>query len=126
LNLTKRACGSPGCRNITRNKFCEEHQIDFDKKHKQLQQKYDKERSVQHGKDYDSEWRKVRLIKLAQDPLCEDCLRFGITEPAVMVHHIKSIEERPDLRLIMSNLESLCNNCHEVKPSTIKRRWGRG
>ena len=31
---------------------------------------------------------------------------------ADMVHHIKSREDHPELSLTLSNLESLCNACH--------------
>lgn len=30
-----------------------------------------------------------------------------------MVHHKQTIEDRPDLRLDLSNLESLCDSCHQ-------------
>ena len=31
---------------------------------------------------------------------------------ADMVHHVIPVEERPDLALNLSNLRSLCNECH--------------
>ena len=33
-------------------------------------------------------WTKVRLIKLAKDMWCEDCLKADKVTPAVDVHHI--------------------------------------
>jgi 5-methylcytosine-specific restriction protein A len=48
-----------------------------------------------------------------QDPCCEDCLP-RIT-PAVDVHHIRKIADAPELRLVMSNLMSLCKPCHSVR-----------
>lgn len=33
---------------------------------------------------------------------------------AEMVHHRLPIEQRPDLRLDITNLESLCNQCHAI------------
>jgi hypothetical protein len=34
-----------------------------------------------------------------------------------MVHHIMTIEEAPELRLVWENLMSLCEACHDVKHS---------
>lgn len=56
---------------------------------------------------YDGAWRKVRAQFLAAHPRCVEC---GAT--AAEVDHIKSIAERPDLRLKWSNLRSLCKSCH--------------
>jgi len=63
---------------------------------------------------YSNDWQKVRKIKIKQDPLCEICARVDIDRVASIVHHIKPIETHPELRLVMSNLMSLCNDCHEA------------
>lgn len=56
-------------------------------------------------------WRRIRDVKLSQDPLCERCLRKRrpLTTPAVLVHHKDGNEFNND----SSNHESLCNSCHE-------------
>ena len=45
---------------------------------------------------------------------------------ATMVHHIIPRSERPDLELVLENLISLCDSCHEArhpeKRSKIKRK----
>ncbi len=72
---------------------------------------------------YDSAWRKVRAIKVKKSPVCERCLKRGVYVPIEVkrgghygvVHHIKSVEEYPELRLKLSNLESLCFECHEAE-----------
>jgi len=56
---------------------------------------------------YDSTWEKVRAMKLAQDPYCNRC-----GKPGEDVHHIKTIATHPDLRLDLTNLETLCHSCH--------------
>lgn len=61
------------------------------------------------------EWRKIRLIKLAQDPLCEDCKKKGELTPAVAVDHIVDLKDSPWLCLVLSNLRSLCVSCHSRK-----------
>lgn len=64
-------------------------------------------------------WRAQRERALARDlGVCQECLRrfnAGDTikvQRATMVHHIIPREERPDLELELSNLESLCDKHH--------------
>ena len=68
-------------------------------------------------------WRKLRLVKLGQNPLCERCLKRGEAVPADTVHHVVDLAAEPDLGLVLENLESLCANCHS---SETKRRQMRG
>jgi len=72
--------------------------------------------SSQRG--YDGKWRRLRALKLKRNPLCEECERLGRVVPATMVHHIVPIEQDPTLRLVWSNLMSLCEACHDVKHSS--------
>ena len=64
-------------------------------------------------------WQKARRARLMMDNgLCQECMRRfeaggSSPRPATMVHHIIPISRRPDLRLDLSNMESLCNECHE-------------
>jgi 5-methylcytosine-specific restriction endonuclease McrA len=67
--------------------------------------------SVERG--YDSVWNRVRKIKADLSPLCESCLIKNIERPMNVVHHIKTIEQYPELRLVLQNLLSLCTPCHE-------------
>lgn len=77
-----------------------------------------------HKQGYDRKWRKVRAVKLARYPVCERCLvTTGQVTHAVLVHHIKPVKQYPHLRLVMSNLQSLCNACHEA---ITQRGGGRG
>jgi 5-methylcytosine-specific restriction enzyme A len=61
-----------------------------------------------------TEWRKLRAIKVAENPLCEECLKKGILTPTKEVHHIKDISDIPTLEnaLNYNNLMSLCKPCH--------------
>lgn len=59
-------------------------------------------------------WRRVRRQALERDHyLCQECLRHKRFTRATEVHHKKPAEEYPELALTLSNLESLCWNCHE-------------
>jgi len=57
-------------------------------------------------------WKRVRALKLAQDPLCEDCRERGVVRPAAQVHHLEPVVRRPELAFVMENLRSLCVPCH--------------
>ncbi len=67
-------------------------------------------------------WRRLRVMKLARDPLCEDCRAHGRGEPAVQVHHVEGLAERPDLAFAWSNLASLCTRCHALREGEARRR----
>lgn len=59
-------------------------------------------------------WRRLRLLALQRDHyLCQACLRRKKITPATEVHHVKELEDFPELGLDLSNLESLCWYCHE-------------
>jgi 5-methylcytosine-specific restriction protein A len=59
-------------------------------------------------------WKLKRLERLARDNyLCQRCKKRNLLTPATMVHHIKPLEDYPELALEIDNLISLCNNCHE-------------
>lgn len=59
-------------------------------------------------------WRKLRKVKLEQDPLCEECLKKGIHTPAKVADHIVSINQG-GAALDIANLQSLCDRCHNIK-----------
>jgi 5-methylcytosine-specific restriction enzyme A len=63
---------------------------------------------------YDHEWRKLSESKRKLDPLCEECERKGFSTAAESVHHVVPIRLAPHLRLVWSNLMSVCNECHEL------------
>ena len=64
------------------------------------------------SRGYDATWRRLRRMKLARDPLCEECKRAALYTVAIEVHHKQGLAEGGE-RLSMANLESLCRACHE-------------
>lgn len=61
-------------------------------------------------------WKKKRAAILARDGyLCCECRKYGRRRDAVTVHHIKHVDEYPELAYVDSNLESLCQACHNKK-----------
>lgn len=66
-------------------------------------------------------WRALRILKLQNNPLCEECLKNDRITPSVEVHHVQrfmsgsSIEQIKFLGFDYSNLLSLCESCHQNK-----------
>lgn len=106
-----RPCAHPGCSQLVSAGYCAQHADLHRQRDRYRRNSYPRESRQARG--YDRQWERVRKAKLQRDPLCEDCLRADVVRPAVLVHHIESIEDRPELRLHMSNLRSLCFGCHE-------------
>ncbi|WP_210090674.1 HNH endonuclease [Paenibacillus turicensis] len=69
------------------------------------------------------EWRKCREMILIRDHyLCQSCLKKGIIKSANTVHHIKQLEDYPELALEPTNLESICPACHNHEHPEKGRR----
>lgn len=67
-------------------------------------------------------WRRLRKLALQRDHgLCRLRLGPDCTRYATEVHHIKPVEDYPELALDLDNLISVCHSCHEK----TKRRKGR-
>lgn len=59
-------------------------------------------------------WRRIRQMALARDHyLCQECLKRKRIKTATEVHHMQPLEDFPELALELSNLQSLCWDCHE-------------
>lgn len=63
-------------------------------------------------------WRRLRLLKLSRQPLCERCEEQGRIRPATEVHHRVPVEqgrnyaEKQALAYDLNNLCPLCHDCH--------------
>ena len=58
-------------------------------------------------------WEKLRASVLRRDGyLCQECRRYGRMKQAQTVHHIKHLDEYPELAYDPKNLQSLCLQCH--------------
>lgn len=75
-------------------------------------------------------WRKLRALKLAADPLCEQCLEEGRTVVSSDVHHKVSFMSTDDpvrrkyLAYDFDNLQSLCKQCHQKIHNYDKKEVG--
>lgn len=63
-----------------------------------------------------SDWKITRIQALNRDNNeCQRCKAEGKFSRAESVHHIKHLKARPDLALELTNLVSLCNECHNLE-----------
>ena len=139
----KRPCKSPGCRVlIDEGSYCPEHG-----------RQTDKQRGTPAQRGYDTDHRKLRLLCFQRDAwrcvecgwepdIVADCRRFELGDPPVekVLHELRArlnrgerhlhadhrvpIAVRPDLRLVLGNLQTLCDQCHNRK--TRRERRGPG
>ena len=100
-------CSKPGCRALIpvgSGGLCEDCRKAKHRDYNKRQRDQDAQGFYNSGR-----WRKVRLMKLKQDPLCEICrpeIVLGTT-----VHHIKEIKDGGDPYDI-DNLQTVCASCH--------------
>ena len=106
---------------LTTYTYCPDCQLIQDAKKQAYRQKQD-HRPSPRKRGYDTAWDKARSWQLKRFPLCQDCQDQGRIRPANVVHHIESVEDRPDLRLDPENFKSLCFACHEVFHSRQKKK----
>ena len=108
----KRPCLKTGCPSLVDSGYCADHQ-------QHAAKVYDRWRGTPAERGYDHDWQRVRLEALKRDCyLCQMCLAQQRVTPAKDVDHIQPISVRPDLRLELSNLQSLCRSCHGLKTLT--------
>lgn len=70
-----------------------------------------------HKRGYGKDWQVVRKQALERDDyICVLCEAKDITTPATTVDHIKAKAHGGDDSL--SNLQSLCDDCHKHKTAT--------
>lgn len=110
-----RPCKHIGCRELTRDGYCQQHvvivkQHDLDKR-----KKYDKQRPSYHGWYSNKRWRVLRMHWLRCNPLCAICQQDDKLTPATVVDHIISHKGNISMFYDTTNLQSLCKRCHDVK-----------
>lgn len=57
-------------------------------KHKKDTRTYDKNRGSAAERGYDTRWQKARRTYLMHHPLCVECMKDNVIEPATVVDHI--------------------------------------
>nr|WP_090644147.1 HNH endonuclease [Paenibacillus sp. UNC496MF] len=110
---SKRPCGQQGCRNLSAERFCQEHKSSTD-----LQ------RGTAAQRGYDSKWRKVRVFFLMKHPLCTRCIKENRITAATIVDHIRPHKGDKALFWDRNNWQPLCKSCHDTK--TVREDGGFG
>ena len=107
--------------------YCDEHKHIAEERKKERHKRYDSmKRDKQAASFYKSTpWERVRLHALDRDHhLCQHCVDNKRIQMADMIDHIIPIRIDWSLRVTMSNLQSLCNQCHAIKTAEDKRKYG--
>jgi 5-methylcytosine-specific restriction protein A len=69
-------------------------------------------------------WRALRLVILAEEPLCRHCLARGVIAASTEVDHIDGrAATAHDYR--RENLQGLCERCHSIKTARENGGFGR-
>ncbi|MFM8387611.1 MAG: HNH endonuclease [Planctomycetia bacterium] len=69
-------------------------------------------------------WQAVRARVLRDEPVCRECARLGLTEPATQVDHLVPVGVAPERAFDRANLAPSCTACHARKSAAARR--GRG
>ncbi|WP_302131795.1 HNH endonuclease [uncultured Dialister sp.] len=111
----KKPCAYPGCKELTKGRYCEQHQKLMDKY-------YDThERSPVSKKRYGRAWKRIRDRYIGKHPLCEMCLKNNKITPATEVHHIRPLSRGGTHD--EDNLMALCKPCHSQITAEMDDRW---
>ena len=103
-----RPCAYPKCPNTTdRGRYCPEHTTINNRQYKK--DRWDKDIQALYKS---SAWRRLRELKIQEQPLCERCVTNGIFVAVEVVHHKKEIKKGGRMLPTLDELESLCKACH--------------
>jgi len=79
-------------------------------------QTFSRYRGTAASRGYTYDWQCIRLKALHRDNYCcVECAKQGKLIPAEAVDHIIPITNDPSLRLVLTNLQSLCRKHHQAK-----------
>ena len=107
-------------KNLTREKYCETCKPIIEAQEQAKAKQYAESRGTTAQRGYDAKWQKVRIQVKANGMWvcqCDRCKELGRVKAVTMsdpVHHIKPIDQYPELRLEPSNLVSMTRRCHEI------------
>lgn len=72
--------------------------------------------TTKHQDVYNSgTWRRIRNAYMKKHQLCEHCLLLNIITASFICDHIEEIEDNYDRRFDRTNLQALCQSCHNKK-----------
>ena len=118
-------CNKVGCNNLTRNRYCKEHEYIELEQRKNYNKKYNATRTDDKEQAFykTTGWKQARKAALVRDNyLCQDCMKMGYIVPAQTVHHIIPIKIMWQLRLIIDNMICLCESCHQERHRKLNEK----
>lgn len=115
-------CGSPGCRKLTRTRYCDKHTSgDNDtKQHNRERNKWDPFRALYRT----VRWTLLRREVLIEHPLCNMC---GLAASTICDHVIPArvyAAADPERFYDRKNLQGICKPCHDAKTQREKEQYG--
>jgi 5-methylcytosine-specific restriction protein A len=118
-NAPRRPCNRPGCPSLTDKRYCDSHARESKRREVRT-----KGNTTERGYGYD--WQKLRNVHIRMFPLCADPYHVHLHRPVIAKHvdHIESIQDAPQRRLDPTNLQSLCENCHNSLKQKEERNRG--
>lgn len=123
----KTPCRHPGCNALLdKSGYCEAHKSAIGQAGRDYEVKRKRDPVLAHNHKIrtSSKWKRVRLLKLSTNPLCEDPhgdhAARGVTISATQVHHIKGLATHPELAYHAENLMSVCTRCHSKFEAAIR------
>lgn len=74
-----------------------------------------------------TDWKRLRNLKISNNPICEICEKEGRINPTEVIDHIipVTVENVNEVFFDYNNLMSLCNNCHWEKTHGKRTKYNR-
>jgi len=108
-----RPCKRIGCRELTRNGYCDEHKTEGAASTRRRGASGAYRHLYQSGS-----YRRGRVMFLAEHPFCATCARAERTTIATELDHIIPHKGDADLFFDTSNWQGLCKRCHDRKTAS--------
>lgn len=115
-NNTK--CGDLGCNNARSkySRFCIDHGG------RDTPRYYTNEARAEAHRMYDTaQWKRLRRIKLSENPICAGCLTEGRVTPSVEVDHVFPWRQLGKQAFYLNRFQCLCHEHHSMKTQQEKR-----
>ena len=123
---SKRECNYPMCFELTREGYCDRHKQERQAEKNDANRFYNmhtrnKERTAFYKT---GAWEKKRVAILKRDHgLCVPHRKQGAAQPGNIIDHIIPLEVAPHLALEDSNLQTICQACHNAKTAEDRKRY---
>jgi len=126
IKACRKPCRHPGCKELTYNTYCGQHEKKKQEEIKVERIKYDNSRGTAHSRGYSYRWQKYSKQYRIDHPLCEICLKNDILELSECVDHIIPVFGPEDpLFWEPTNHQAISNKCHNIKSEAEGNRYNK-